>query len=126
MATNFSDVGLFANATVEERAGRDSVTDGFAGIIACRRGSPADVGRHRDQQTAGSCWWHSLIGHTLRHFVEIGVSRVAIIFNGRESDCAEWVQANFPSLELEILVKSTRSSFESFWRVGRALGWGGT
>ena len=63
-----------------------------------------------------------LIGHTLRQFLEIGVERVAIIFNETQQECADWVRAHFPSLDLEILVKTTRSSFESFWRVGRALG----
>jgi NDP-sugar pyrophosphorylase family protein len=63
-----------------------------------------------------------LIGHTLRQFLEIGVERVAIIFNETQQECADWVRAHFASLELEILVKTTRSSFESFWRVGRVLG----
>jgi NDP-sugar pyrophosphorylase family protein len=63
-----------------------------------------------------------LIGHTLRQFLEIGVERVAIIFNETQQECADWVRAHFASLDLEILVKTTRSSFESFWRVGRVLG----
>jgi NDP-sugar pyrophosphorylase family protein len=63
-----------------------------------------------------------LIGHTLQQFVEIGVERVAIIFNETQQECADWVRAHFPSLDLKILVKTTRSSFESFWRVGHALG----
>jgi NDP-sugar pyrophosphorylase family protein len=63
-----------------------------------------------------------LIGHTLRQFLEIGVERVAIIFNETQQECADWVRAHFAALELKILLKTTRSSFESFWRVGRALG----
>jgi NDP-sugar pyrophosphorylase family protein len=63
-----------------------------------------------------------LIGHTLRQFLEIGVEHVAIIFNETQQECADWVRAHFAALELKILVKTTRSSFESFWRVGRALG----
>jgi NDP-sugar pyrophosphorylase family protein len=63
-----------------------------------------------------------LIGHTLREFLEMGVERVAIIFNERQQECVDWVRAQFPSLELKIIIKTTRSSFESFWRVGRALG----
>jgi NDP-sugar pyrophosphorylase family protein len=63
-----------------------------------------------------------LIGHTLRQFLEIGVEHVAIIFNETQQECADWVRAHFAALELKILVKTTRSSFESFWRVGRVLG----
>jgi hypothetical protein len=47
---------------------------------------------------------------------------VAIIFNETQQECADWVRAHFAALELKILVKTTRSSFESFWRVGRVLG----
>jgi NDP-sugar pyrophosphorylase family protein len=65
-----------------------------------------------------------LIGHTLQQLLEIGVERVTIIFNETQQECADWVRDHFPSLDLEILVKTTRSSFESFWRVGRALGHG--
>ena len=63
-----------------------------------------------------------LIGHTLQRLLEVGVERVAIIFNETQQECADWVRSHFPSLELKIVVKTTRSSFESFWRVGRALG----
>ena len=63
-----------------------------------------------------------LIGHTLRQFLEIGVERVAIIFNETQQHCADWVRTHYASLDLTILVKTTRSSSESFWRVGRALG----
>jgi NDP-sugar pyrophosphorylase family protein len=63
-----------------------------------------------------------LIGHTLRQFLEIGVERVAIILNETQQECADWVRAHFAALELKILIKTTRSSFESFWRVGRVLG----
>jgi choline kinase len=63
-----------------------------------------------------------LIGYALRQFVKIGVRRVVIIFNESEQDCVKWVRTHFSALDLEILVRSTQSSFESFWRVGRALG----
>ena len=63
-----------------------------------------------------------LIGHTLRQFVDSGARRGVIIFNEAEQECADWVRKSYPELELEILIKSTRSSFESFWLVGRALG----
>jgi NDP-sugar pyrophosphorylase family protein len=63
-----------------------------------------------------------LIGHRLRQFVESGIQRAVIIFNEGQQECADWVRRHFCGIDLQILVKSTRSSFESFWRVGRALG----
>lgn len=63
-----------------------------------------------------------LIGHTLRRYEGAGIRRIVIIFNETEADCVAWVKAHFPRLMLQIIVKSTASSFESFWRVGQALG----
>ncbi|OGR96426.1 MAG: hypothetical protein A2902_06495 [Elusimicrobia bacterium RIFCSPLOWO2_01_FULL_64_13] len=63
-----------------------------------------------------------LVGHVLRNFSLAGIGRAVVIFNESEEDCVRWVRRNPSGLELEIIVKSTKSSFESFWRVGRALG----
>ena len=93
-----------------------------AGIIAAGEGSRLKVGGIAVNKPLVPIAGIPLIGHTLLQFVEMGVQRVAIIFNESEDDCVDWVRTHFSSLELEILVKSTRSSFESFWRIGRALG----
>jgi NDP-sugar pyrophosphorylase family protein len=113
------------------RRSRDSVTWGAqgysamtssAGIIAAGEGSRLRMGGIEVNKPLVPIAGTPLIGHTLRQFVNIGVQRVVIIFNESENDCVDWVRAHFLSLEVEILVESTRSSFESFWRVGRALG----
>lgn len=65
-----------------------------------------------------------LIGHTLNYFKMLGIRRVVIIFNELEMECVEWVRKNFSTLTLEFIVKSTKSSFESFWMVGQKLGSG--
>jgi NDP-sugar pyrophosphorylase family protein len=93
-----------------------------AGIIAAGEGSRLKMGGIALNKPLVPIAGEPLIGHTLRHFLELGVRRAAIIFNDSEKDCADWVRAHFSALELEILVRSTRSSFESFWRIGRALG----
>jgi NDP-sugar pyrophosphorylase family protein len=95
---------------------------GSAGIIAAGKGSRMKMEGIEASKPLVPIAGTPLIGHTLRQFAEIGVRRVAIIFNESESDCVEWVQRHFSAFELEIIVKTTRSSFESFWRVGRALG----
>ncbi len=95
-----------------------------AGIIAAGEGSRLRRGGIEISKPLVPVAGTPLIGHTLQHFIEIGVRRVAIIFNEREDDCVDWVRAHFSSLDLEILVKTTRSSCESFWRVGCALGTG--
>ncbi|HEY5813921.1 MAG TPA: NTP transferase domain-containing protein [Terrimicrobiaceae bacterium] len=93
-----------------------------AGIIAAGEGSRLRMGGVGVNKPLVPIAGWPLIGHTLRQFVEMGIRRVVVIFNESEQDCAEWVQTHFPTLDLEIMLRSTRSSFESFWRVGRALG----
>jgi NDP-sugar pyrophosphorylase family protein len=93
-----------------------------AGIIAAGEGSRLKLGGLEVHKPLLPIAGFPLIGHTLRQIVNADIRRAVIIFNEEEQDCAEWVRRHFPELGLEILVKSTRSSFESFWRVGRALG----
>ena len=95
---------------------------GSAGIIAAGEGRRLKMDGLAFSKPLIPIAGTPLIGHTLQQLLEIGVERVAIIFNETQQECADWVRAHFPSLDLEILVKTTRSSFESFWRVGRALG----
>ncbi|OGR50745.1 MAG: hypothetical protein A3I11_03385 [Elusimicrobia bacterium RIFCSPLOWO2_02_FULL_39_32] len=65
-----------------------------------------------------------LIGHTLKNFESCGIKKIVIIFNETESECVQWVKENFPRLEVRFIVKSTNSSYESFFLVGKALGVG--
>lgn len=62
-----------------------------------------------------------LIGHTLKNFESCGIKKIVIIFNEMESECVQWVKENFPRLEVRFIVKSTKSSYESFMLVGKAL-----
>src|SRR6266540_1170490 len=43
-----------------------------------------------------------------------GIDNLAIIFNAREEDCARFVRSRFPGASIEILVKTTASSYESY------------
>ena len=60
-----------------------------------------------------------LIGHVLRHFVAAGVCSLDLILNEDARDVAAWVERHFPDLALRVLVKTTRSSFESFQELMR-------
>ena len=55
-----------------------------------------------------------LIEHVLRHFVAAGITSLAIILNEESRDCVRWIRTRFPDLALQFVVKTTRSSFESF------------
>ena len=58
-----------------------------------------------------------LIESVIRNFVAAGITRLSIIVNERERDCAAWVRARFPELDLRLTVKTTASSLESFREV---------
>jgi choline kinase len=93
-----------------------------AGVIAAGEGSRLKLDGIEIHKPLVPICGFPLIGHTLRQLIDAGIRRTVIIFNETEQECVNWVRKHFLALELEILVKSTGSSFESFWRVGRALG----
>lgn len=63
-----------------------------------------------------------LIEHVIRNFLAAGIRSLVIIFNEDERDCEEWVRARFSELDLQIIVKTTASSLESFREVAARLG----
>ena len=65
-----------------------------------------------------------LIESTIRNFIAAGITRLSIIVNEQERECAAWVQTRFPALELRLIVKTTASSLESFREVTRGAGAG--
>ena len=62
-----------------------------------------------------------LIEHVIENFLGTGVEKLAIIFNAREEDCARFVRARFPAAPIEILVKTTASSYESYREISAML-----
>ena len=62
-----------------------------------------------------------LVAHVVENFLAAGIENLAIIFNAREEDCAEFVRARFSGADIRILVKTTASSLESFREITRML-----
>jgi NDP-sugar pyrophosphorylase family protein len=60
-----------------------------------------------------------LIVSVIRNFAAAGIPSLAIIVNEQEGDCVTAVRARFPHLDVEFIVKTTASSFESFREVTR-------
>ncbi len=65
-----------------------------------------------------------LIEHVIRNYLAAGIRTLTIIFNEEDSACETWVRSQFPQLDLQILVKTTASSLESFLEVSSRLGSG--
>jgi NDP-sugar pyrophosphorylase family protein len=62
-----------------------------------------------------------LIEHAIGNFLAAGIEDLAIIFNAREEDCAQFVQTRFPGAPIRILVKTTASSLESYREISAML-----
>ena len=58
-----------------------------------------------------------LIEGVIRNFLAAGIVSLTVIVNDDERDCAEWLAARFPHLEMRFIVRTTASSLESFTRV---------
>jgi len=58
-----------------------------------------------------------LIESLIRNFRAARIAPLAIIVNEQERACVDWVRARFPGLDVEFIVKTTRSSLESFGEV---------
>ncbi len=93
-----------------------------AGVIAAGEGSRFRKAGIRTPKPMITVNGYPLVGHTLQRFQKAGVRRVVIIFNSAERSCVKWVRRNFPDMKTEFIVKSTKSSFESFCRVVKKLG----
>ncbi|MBI3989079.1 MAG: NTP transferase domain-containing protein [candidate division NC10 bacterium] len=63
-----------------------------------------------------------LIERVVTRFAQVGITRLQIIFNEDGQECAAFLQERFPNLDIRCIVKTTRSSYESFWEVGQRLG----
>jgi NDP-sugar pyrophosphorylase family protein len=55
-----------------------------------------------------------LIAHVLENFEAAGIASAAVIFNEVERDCEAFVRERYADLVRTILIRSTRSSLESF------------
>lgn len=63
-----------------------------------------------------------LIERVIRNFLAARITSLVIILNEEERDCEDWLRARYPDLDLQIIVKTTASSLESFWEVAGRLG----
>jgi NDP-sugar pyrophosphorylase family protein len=58
-----------------------------------------------------------LVESVIRNFQAARIAPLAIIMNEQERACVDWVRGRFPELAVEFIVKTTRSSLESFGEV---------
>jgi NDP-sugar pyrophosphorylase family protein len=62
-----------------------------------------------------------LIDWVIGNFHAAGITSLVVIVNEQARACRDWVQSRFPELDVEVIVKTTRSSLESFLEINRRL-----
>lgn len=82
------------------------------GVIAAGEGSRLrELGVAKPMVEVGGM---PLIAHVLGNFEAAGIASAAVIFNETEMGCAAFVRERFGHLVSKVVVKTTRSSLESF------------
>jgi NDP-sugar pyrophosphorylase family protein len=104
-------------------AGGGRSGEGFTGgIIAAGEGSRLKRDGLRMPKSMVPVAGVPLIERVVSNFVKAGITRLQIIFNEDDRECAAFIRQRFPNLDMQCIVKTTRSSYESFWEVGRRSG----
>lgn len=94
----------------------------MGGIIAAGEGSRLKRDGLRMPKSMVPVAGVPLIERVVSNFVKAGITQLRIIFNEDDRECATFVRERFPNLDIHCIVKTTRSSYESFWEVGRRSG----
>jgi len=88
------------------------------GIIAAGEGSRLrDAGVAKPLVRVGGV---PLVERVIRNFLAAGIERIVVVFNEEEEECRDYVRAHFPNVD--VILKTTRSSFETFQLVRDTIG----
>jgi NDP-sugar pyrophosphorylase family protein len=92
------------------------------GIIAAGDGTRLRADGCQSSKPMVAVCGRPLIAHSLERFRASGVQHLAVIINEQSEDCRQWLAANAGDLELDLVVKSTPSSYASFRLIAERLG----
>jgi NDP-sugar pyrophosphorylase family protein len=84
------------------------------GIIAAGQGSRLRAGGYLASKPMTEVGGRPLIGHALDRFRAVGVRRVTVIINEASDDCRQWLSGHGRDLDLDVIVRTTPSSYASF------------
>lgn len=91
------------------------------GVIAAGQGTRLRVDGYPSSKAMTPVGRRPLIAHAVERFRAIGVRRVTIIINEESDDCRQWLERNVGDLDLDLIVRTTPSSYASFEIVARRL-----
>jgi NDP-sugar pyrophosphorylase family protein len=91
------------------------------GIIAAGHGSRLRADGYRVSKPMTPVGGWPLIGHALDRFRAVGVRQATIIINEGSDDCRRWLSDHGRDLDLDLIVRTTPSSYASFELVAARL-----
>jgi NDP-sugar pyrophosphorylase family protein len=91
------------------------------GIIAAGDGSRLRAAGYAVPKALVPVGGVPLIERVIGNFAAAGIDSLVIIVNEQSRACVDWVRTRFPALDVDFIVRTTRSSLESFLAVGSRL-----
>jgi NDP-sugar pyrophosphorylase family protein len=91
------------------------------GIIAAGHGTRLRADGYRPSKPMAPVGGRPLIEHTLDHFRAAGIRRVTVIINEASDDCRQWLDDHGQDFDLDVIVRTTPSSYASFQLVAARL-----
>ena len=92
------------------------------GIIAAGHGTRLRADGYRVSKPMVPVAGRPLIDLTLDRFRAIGIRRLTIIINDTSDDCRQWLRDHAGDFDLDLIVRTTPSSYASFQVVVGRLG----
>jgi NDP-sugar pyrophosphorylase family protein len=91
------------------------------GIIAAGHGTRLRADGYRVSKPMTPVAGQPLIGHALDRFRAVGIHQATIIINEGSDDCRHWLSEHARDLDLDLIVRTTPSSYASFQVVAARL-----
>jgi NDP-sugar pyrophosphorylase family protein len=91
------------------------------GVIAAGHGTRLRADGYRVSKPMTPVGGRPLIGHALDRFRAVGVDRVTVIVNEESDDCRRWLSDQGQDFDLDVIVRTTPSSYASFELVAARL-----
>jgi len=91
------------------------------GVIAAGHGTRLKADGYRVSKPMTPVGGRPLIGHALDRFRTVGIRQATVLVNEESDDCRRWLSDHCQDLDLDLIVRTTPSSYASFARVAARL-----
>jgi NDP-sugar pyrophosphorylase family protein len=93
----------------------------WGGIIAAGHGTRLRAEGYRVSKPMVPVAGRPLIDRTLDRFRAVGIRRICVIINDTSDDCRQWLRDHAQDFDLDLIVRTTASSYASFQAVADRL-----